>query len=158
MLFAGIRHCPYTYTHTFLLVSGENLRNKRHMTQPPAQPGTTSHDGAAGRPFRPRSWNARTRVRFITRQQRHWLSRCPGTPTERQVALAQSIAQLAWAIALAEHAGDIGAMRDLREHVRLKDRMVADFEKMLVVKWALTNDFQAARRRASLSEVRLGPG
>jgi hypothetical protein len=52
----------------------------------------------------------------------------------RQAGLARSIAQLDWAIAMCENAGDIPALRDLKEHVRLRDRLVAEFGKTLTVR------------------------
>jgi hypothetical protein len=101
------------------------------MTQRDASSVTTSRNGAAERPFRPRSWNQRTRVRFLTKRRRYWLAQVSGVPSPRMIALADSIAQLEWSIAVCENQGDIAALRDLKEHIRLRDRLLDTFLKSL---------------------------
>jgi hypothetical protein len=41
----------------------------------------------------------------------------------------REIAQLEWSAALARHENTLVALRDLREHLRLRDRLVGDLER-----------------------------
>jgi hypothetical protein len=47
------------------------------------------------------------------------------------IALADSVAVLEWSIAVCENQGDIAALRDLKEHIRLRDRLLDTFLKSL---------------------------
>jgi hypothetical protein len=81
--------------------------------------------------FRPRSFNRRTQVRFIAARTSFWLSCCAGEPTPRQSTLAESIAQLEWSAEVARHENTLVSLRDLREHLRLRDRLVGDLERTI---------------------------
>jgi hypothetical protein len=81
--------------------------------------------------FRPRSFNRRTQARFIAARTAFWLSCCGGEPTARQSTLVESIAQLEWGAEVARHENTLVALRDLREHLRLRDRLVGDLERTI---------------------------
>jgi hypothetical protein len=100
-------------------------------TQQHASPGNMEHNQATARSYRVRSWNRRTQTRFISRRRAYWLARCPAEPTPRQVTLAESIAQLEWAGEVARYENTLTSLRDLREHLRLRDRLVGDLSKSI---------------------------
>jgi hypothetical protein len=45
--------------------------------------------------------------------------------------MAESIAQLEWSAEVARHENTLVALRDLREHLRLRDRLVGDLERTI---------------------------
>src|SRR5690348_11267639 len=92
---------------------------------------TVSQEPAPKRCFRPRSFNRRTQTPFISRRRAFWLARVTAEPIPRQQTLAETIAALEWAAETARHENTLTSLRDLREHLRLRDRAVADFERSL---------------------------
>jgi hypothetical protein len=94
------------------------------MQQAPA-----SRENARETSFRPRSFNRRTQARFIAARTSFWLSCCGPELTPRQSTLAESVAQLEWSAEVARHENTLISLRDLREHLRLRDRLVGDLER-----------------------------
>lgn len=94
------------------------------------QYAATSRDNAHhASPPRPRSFNRRAQVRFISIRTSFWLSCVAEEPTPRQSVMAESIAQLEWSAEVARHENTLISLRDLREHLRLRDRLVGDLER-----------------------------
>src|SRR5579863_5127763 len=98
------------------------------MQQAPAS-RENAPDVASFRTFRPRTFNRRTQVRFLAVRTAYWLSRCPAERSPRQETLAEAIAQLEWAAEVARRENSLTSLRDLREHLRLRDRLVSDLER-----------------------------
>ena len=86
----------------------------------------------AGR-YVPRHFNELTRQRFLRDRRRRYLSRIPDDkPTDSQAALIQSLASLEWAALASEHEGGVQGLREAREHRRLFQRLLVDFERLAV--------------------------
>ena len=83
--------------------------------------------------YEPRSFNAVTRGRFLRDRRRRWRARIEGELSETQAALILSLASLEWSALSAEAEGGLMALREAREHRRLFQRLLADFERSLPV-------------------------
>jgi hypothetical protein len=79
----------------------------------------------------PRRFNALTKSRFLPGRERLYRARIEGEPTDRQTALIQTLARLEWAALKAEAEGTLVGYREAREHRRLFQRLLDDFEATL---------------------------
>ena len=61
-----------------------------------------------------------------------YLARIAGAPSEWQAATIDSLVATEWSALVAEADGSLPALRDAREHRRLFQRLLADFERSLV--------------------------
>jgi hypothetical protein len=78
----------------------------------------------------PRAFTARCRDRFQRDRRRAYLARISGDPSQWQSATIASLIALEWAALEAEsRIGDLTAAREAREHRRLFQRLLADFER-----------------------------
>jgi hypothetical protein len=82
----------------------------------------------------PRRVTVNSHREFRLRRRAEYLARIPGEPTDRQRSTIESMLQLEWAAIVAEHQGDLVGFREMREHRRLLDRLLGDFERSLVPK------------------------
>jgi hypothetical protein len=100
-------------------------------TREDRQRGTISGE-LAGR-YVPKKFTDLSRQRFLRDRRRRYLSRIPdGKPSDSQAALIQSLASLEFAALEAESRfTDMIAGREAREHRRLFQRLLSDFEKSL---------------------------
>jgi hypothetical protein len=102
-----------------------------HTNEPRRNSTTRSELGR----YVPRRFNPLTRERFLRDRRRRYLARVPANaPTDAQASLIQTLATLEWAALSAEHEGGLQALREAREHRRLLQRLLGDFERSLVVK------------------------
>jgi hypothetical protein len=83
--------------------------------------------------YLPRRFNPVTRERFLRDRRRRILRRIAGRPSDEQSALAQTVARLEWAALAAEAEGGLHALREAREHRRLLQKLLVDFERTLRV-------------------------
>jgi hypothetical protein len=81
----------------------------------------------------PRAFTARCRDRFQRDRRRGYLARlADGAPTPWQASTIASLVGLEWSALEAEaRIGDMAAGREAREHRRLFQRLLADFERSL---------------------------
>jgi hypothetical protein len=77
---------------------------------------------------------ASTCGRFLKAERERHLARVHGEPTNAQVEMARSMAVLEYGAFQAESENTLRSLREAREHRRLLLRVLADFEKSLVVK------------------------
>jgi hypothetical protein len=114
------------------------------MTQNAAQRRHSTNARETGR-YLPRRFNRVTRERFLRARRRAYLARISSTPSDAQSAMIQSLGSLEWAALAAEAEGGLVGFREAREHRRLFQRFLGDFERSLA---AVKPD-----RPQSLSEV-----
>jgi hypothetical protein len=82
----------------------------------------------------PRQFNPLTRERFLRDRRRRHLARVPtASPSDEQAATIQSLASLEWAALASEADGSLQGLREAREHRRLFQRLLGDFERSLAV-------------------------
>ena len=97
---------------------------------------------AATRPYRtrrtdlghyvPRRFSVRSRHRFEVTRRRAYLARIVAPPSPWQTTTISTLVALEWSALEAEsHIGDMYAAREAREHRRLFQRLLADFERSL---------------------------
>jgi hypothetical protein len=80
----------------------------------------------------PRRFTKRSRHRFDVTRRRAYLGRIAGPPTPWQSATIDGLIALEWSALEGEHRlGDAVAARDAREHRRLFQRLLSDFERSL---------------------------
>jgi hypothetical protein len=84
----------------------------------------------AGR-WTPRVFSKTAWYRFSRDRRRRYVSRIPDTPTDAQAALIQSLIRLEWSALKAEAADTLLGDREGREHRRLYQKFLVDFEKSL---------------------------
>ena len=84
--------------------------------------------------YAPRRFNAVTRERFLRDRRRRYLARLTSSPSDAQAAVILSLARLEWAALAAEAEGGLAALREAREHRRLFQRLLADFERSLTAR------------------------
>jgi hypothetical protein len=109
-----------------------------------------------GRRYIPRQFNAVTHERFLRARRRLYLSHIPGKPTDTQSALIHSLASLEWGALNAEAEGGLVGFREAREHRRLFQRLLADFERSILTtppaETPLTpNEFFASKRSGKVA-------
>ena len=82
--------------------------------------------------YTPRRFTPRCRERFLRDRRRRYLSRISGAPSGQQAALIMTLGSLEWSALEAESRnGDIAAAREAREHRRLFQRLLTDFERSI---------------------------
>jgi hypothetical protein len=86
----------------------------------------------------PRRFTALVKSRFLPGRERLYRERIDGEPTDRQVALIQTLARLEWSALKAEWyasrtegVASLSSDRESREHRRLYDRLLDEFETTL---------------------------
>jgi hypothetical protein len=80
----------------------------------------------------PRAFTPRCRDRFQRDRRRGYLARVLAEPTPWQCSTIASLVALEWSALEAEaRIGDLAAAREAREHRRLFQRLLADFERSL---------------------------
>lgn len=79
--------------------------------------------------YLPRRFGQRSRHRFDVARRRSYLGQIGGTPSPWQAATIDGLIALEWAALVGEADGGIPALRESREHRRLFQRLLADFEK-----------------------------
>ena len=96
----------------------------------------------------PRRFTPRARHRFDVARRRAYLGQLSGEPTPWQAATIGSLVAIEWA-ALAGEAliGDQVAAREAREHRRLFQRLLNDFERTIIAAAAPPEDPLAALHR-----------
>ena len=107
--------------------------------------------------YTPRRFNALTRERFLRDRRRKWLARLPaGSLTDAQAAMIQTLAALEWSALAAEDEGGLQGFRESREHRRLFQRLLADFERSLAAMTAQEPIDPAAAIHAHFAARRSG--
>jgi hypothetical protein len=89
------------------------------------------HRNEIGRPM-PRRFSRPARIRFERDRRRRYLAELPcGPPTNQQAARIESLIRCEWFALKAEAEGTLQGDREAREHRRLLDRLLVDFERGL---------------------------
>jgi hypothetical protein len=100
------------------------------MTQAGAIERISTQRRETGR-LMPRRFSKPAWYRFSRDRRRRYLARLPGQPSERDAARIDAMVRLEWQALKAEAEGTLQADREAREHRRLLDRLVSDFERSL---------------------------
>jgi hypothetical protein len=96
--------------------------------------------------YLPRRFNRVTRERFLRARRRAYLARISGAPSDAQSAMIQSLGTLEWSALAAEAEAGLVGFREGREHRRLFQRLLADFERSVA-------SARAEKPPASLSDI-----
>jgi hypothetical protein len=94
----------------------------------PASSRPTSRRNPLGR-YSPKTFGTTSRWRFRRDRRTSYLARIAGELSDYQAATIESLISLEWAALQAEAEGDLQDMREAREHRRLFQRLLADFER-----------------------------
>jgi hypothetical protein len=100
------------------------------MTEPLAAAQIRSRHREMGQPM-PRVFTRTAWWRFARDRRRRYLARLPETPSNEQAALVESLVRLEWSSLAAHAEGGLAGFREAREHRRLFQRLLADFERTL---------------------------
>ena len=79
----------------------------------------------------PRSFSRVARLRFDRDRRQRYVSRIPDEPSNWQASLIDSMIRLEWSSLVAEAEGGLVGLREAREHRRLFQRLLGDFERTL---------------------------
>ena len=79
----------------------------------------------------PRSFSKQAWHRFDQDRRRRYLERLGGLPSDVQAARIDTLVRLEWSALRAEAEGTLRADREAREHRRLLDKLLGDFERSL---------------------------
>jgi hypothetical protein len=77
----------------------------------------------------PRSFSRTAYWRFARDRRRRLLELLPGPPTNQQAAHITSLCKLEWHALASEAQGGLVGFREAREHRRLYERLLSDFER-----------------------------
>jgi hypothetical protein len=80
----------------------------------------------------PRVFSKPAWYRFSRERRRRYLDEFASPPTNEQAARIDALVRLEWSALKAEAENTLQGDREAREHRRLLDRMLADFERSLV--------------------------
>lgn len=101
------------------------------MTEPLATSRILTQGRQIGRST-PRVFSKPAWYRFNADRRKRYVSRIVGPATDVQATLIQSLIRLEWAALAAEDEGGLVGFREGREHRRLFQRLLGDFERTLV--------------------------
>jgi hypothetical protein len=90
-----------------------------------------THGRQLGGRTTPRVFSKPAWYRFSRGRRARYVSRIIGTPSDSQAALVQTLIRLEWSALRAEDAGTLMGDREGREHRRLFQRLLDDFERGL---------------------------
>jgi hypothetical protein len=113
------------------------------MTQPRESSRIITQGRSLGRST-PRVFTQTAWWRFAADRRRRYVSRIPGKPNDAQAALVQSLIRLEWSALRAESEGTLMGDREGREHRRLFQRLLDDFERGLAKSVAAEKPMDAA--------------
>src|SRR5215472_795537 len=100
------------------------------MTEPHAAAQNLTRRREMGR-LMPRRFSKTAWWRFSRDRRRRYLDKLPAPPSNEQATRIDSLVRLEWNALKAEAEDSIAANREGREHRRLLDRMLADFERSI---------------------------
>jgi hypothetical protein len=100
------------------------------MTEPHAAARVMTQRREMGR-MMPRGFTRTCWWRFSQDRRRRYLALLPGPPSDVQAARIDSLVRLEWSALKAEAEGGLTGLREAREHRRLYEKLLADFEKSL---------------------------
>jgi hypothetical protein len=98
----------------------------------------------------PRVFSKPAWYRFSRDRRRQYLAQLAGPPSNEQAARVDTLVRLEWSALRAEAEGTLIGDREGREHRRLFDRLLADFER------SLTPKSPAKPARAKLGPAQIG--